>query len=444
MIYLNNSSFQGGKAEGLKLLKEYKLPVPDFMVISNQEVHNILENQEAMADLYQRIKEKFIGTTLAIRSSADKEDGQSKSYAGLFSTILNVAIKKDDIYQAIKDVYESANRSISIPVKMNIIIQVMVKPLISGVCFSDSYNENGQKICLVSFVKGLANKLVDGKVKATNVFYKIKNNKICYSDYEVRGTLYQYSSYLNKLIPLVQKIRIEIAKNSDIEWCIDNQGKPWIVQLRPITRKIHLSKETEKYIIASEGIVKGKAYYIDSTLPTEELKIAINNFKKGCILVSEYTDTFFMPAINKACAILTSDGDILSHSAITARELNIPCLVGIKNLSLKIKNSDDIFLDTYKNILEVNGINLSGKTADIDWSSVYDFSNITELRIKEDIFLFENVFGFFILYYDKNCLSENIKIVRQKLVEKFLQICDFQKILLQSTGFSSKFQRRRN
>lgn len=80
-----------------------------------------------------------------------------------------------------------------------------------------------------------------------------------------------------------------------------------------------------------------------------------------------------MPAINKAHAILTSEGDILSHSAITARELNIPCLVGIKNLSSKIKNGDEIFLDTYKNILKVNGVNISEETTDIDWTSVYDF-----------------------------------------------------------------------
>lgn len=40
-----------GKAEGLKLLKEHKLPVPDFMVISNNEVHNVLETPEEMAEI---------------------------------------------------------------------------------------------------------------------------------------------------------------------------------------------------------------------------------------------------------------------------------------------------------------------------------------------------------------------------------------------------------
>lgn len=54
-------------------------------------------------------------------------------------------IRKDKIYQAMKEVYESANRSVSNPIKMNIVIQIMVKPRISGVCFSDSFDERGQK-----------------------------------------------------------------------------------------------------------------------------------------------------------------------------------------------------------------------------------------------------------------------------------------------------------
>ena len=56
----NNSNYCGGKAEGLKLLKEHKLPVPDFMVISNNEVHNVLETPEEMAKLYMKIKERGV------------------------------------------------------------------------------------------------------------------------------------------------------------------------------------------------------------------------------------------------------------------------------------------------------------------------------------------------------------------------------------------------
>ena len=342
MVQLNNMDSLGGKAKGLLLLKEIGVPVPEFMIIPAYDVAILLKDTSKMENLYQKIKSQFAKKKIAIRSSADKEDGDVKSYAGFFSTVLNVKIDQNEIYNALKKVYDSAQRSTLEDVNMNIIIQAMVKPTIAGVCFSEVIDEHNQKLCLISYVKGLANKLVDGKVKATNALYKIKNNKIDHTDFSVSGRLYQYTEQLSNLLPIIQKIRDKIYTDADIEWCIDYQGRPWIVQVRPITKKICVSKETRKCVIASDGSVHGKAYCIDSSLPTDKLLLAISNFNKNDILVSEYTDTLFMPAINKASAILTAEGDILSHSAITSRELNIPCLVGIKNLSSKIKTGDDI------------------------------------------------------------------------------------------------------
>lgn len=427
---LNNIDSLGGKAKGLLSLKERGIPVPEFMIIPASEVPKLLGNPAKMENLYQEIKSRFAQNKLAVRSSADKEDGEVKSYAGFFSTVLNVNVELKEIYEALKKVYDSAQRCILTDVHMNIIIQAMVKPAIAGVCFSEVIDEHNQKLCLISYVKGLANKLVDGKVKATNALYKIKNNKIDRTDFSLNGRLYQYAGHLNNLLPVIQKIRDKVYPDADIEWCIDNKGRPWIVQVRPITKKIYLSTETQKCVIASDGSVHGKACCIDSSLPTDKLKSAISDFKKDDILVSEYTDTLFMPAINKACAILTSEGDILSHSAITSRELNIPCLVGIKNLSSKIKTGDEIYINTYKNILEVNGHNLWNKSSDIDWTSFYDFSGITELKNKKDLLLFENTFGNYILYHEGHTPSKTVETVIERLTAKYkskIQLSDSNK-----------------
>jgi len=430
MKSLNNTDSFGGKAKGLLLLKEIGISVPEFMIIPANDVLTLLNDTAKMDQLYQKIKNQFAQTKLAIRSSADKEDGELKSYAGFFSTVLNVRIEPKEIYNAIKKVYDSAQRSAQANVKMNIIIQAMVKPVIAGVCFSEVIDEYNQKLCLISFVRGLANKLVDGKVKATNALYKIKNNKIDHADFSINGKLYQYTEQLHNLLPVIQKIRDKIYPDADIEWCVDKKSRPWIVQVRPITKKIYLSKETQECVVASDGLAHGKAYCIDSSLPTDKLKSAIFDFKKNDILVSEYTDTLFMPAINKASAILTVEGDILSHSAITSRELNIPCLVGIKNLLSKIKTGDDIYINTYKNILEVNGHNLWNKSSDIDWTSFYDFSNLIELRCNKDLLLFENTFGNYILYYENNIPTKIIETTVAHLTAKFknkIQLSDSNK-----------------
>ena len=178
MKSLSDIDSLGGKAEGLLSLKKIGISVPEFMIIPANDVLLLLNDANEMENIYQKIKNTFDKNELAIRSSANKEDGEVKSYAGFFSTVLNVKINRQEIYSAIKKVYDSAQRSAQADVNMNVIIQAMIKPVIAGVCFSEVIDEYNQKLCLISFVRGLANKLVDGKAKATNALYKIKSNSM--------------------------------------------------------------------------------------------------------------------------------------------------------------------------------------------------------------------------------------------------------------------------
>ncbi|KKW44209.1 MAG: Phosphoenolpyruvate synthase [Parcubacteria group bacterium GW2011_GWA2_56_7] len=55
-------------------------------------------------------------------------------------------------------------------------------------------------------------------------------------------------------------------------------------------------------------------------------------FNDGDILVADNTDVRFLPFMKRAGAIVTERGGMLSHAAITARELGVPCVVGVKGL----------------------------------------------------------------------------------------------------------------
>jgi pyruvate,water dikinase len=61
---------------------------------------------------------------------------------------------------------------------------------------------------------------------------------------------------------------------------------------------------------------------------------------QGDIMVSGETTPDFMPAINKAAAIVTDIGGIASHAAIVSREFNIPCIVGTKIATQVLKDGD--------------------------------------------------------------------------------------------------------
>ncbi|WP_219836013.1 pyruvate kinase [Paenibacillus sp. R14(2021)] len=58
---------------------------------------------------------------------------------------------------------------------------------------------------------------------------------------------------------------------------------------------------------------------------------AIAKTTEGSILVTYSTDREYMPAIQKAAAVITEQGGITSHAAIVALNLGIPVILGVQN-----------------------------------------------------------------------------------------------------------------
>ncbi len=73
-------------------------------------------------------------------------------------------------------------------------------------------------------------------------------------------------------------------------------------------------------------------------------------FRKGEILVAPMTQPIYMPAMRKAAAIVTDEGEITSHAAIACRELRKPCLIGTNSASLLLKDGDLLEVDTEKGV----------------------------------------------------------------------------------------------
>ena len=65
----------------------------------------------------------------------------------------------------------------------------------------------------------------------------------------------------------------------------------------------------------------------------------------GDILVARHTDPGWISVFCNASAIVVERGSLLSHSAIVARELGIPCVVGLKDATHWIMDGDEIFVD---------------------------------------------------------------------------------------------------
>lgn len=86
--------------------------------------------------------------------------------------------------------------------------------------------------------------------------------------------------------------------------------------------------ESEEYIV-------GKAHVILDFSKIDE-------FEDNAILVTEQTNPECTVAMEKALAVLTERGGVLCHAAIVCRDLNKPCIVGIRNLINEVSSGQEI------------------------------------------------------------------------------------------------------
>lgn len=87
---------------------------------------------------------------------------------------------------------------------------------------------------------------------------------------------------------------------------------------------------------AQPGMARGPVIIVS------EENVSDIDFPEGSILVCDNTDVRYLPLMRKAAGIVTNRGGVLSHAAIIARELGIPCLVGTKNATHTFKNGEQV------------------------------------------------------------------------------------------------------
>lgn len=103
---------------------------------------------------------------------------------------------------------------------------------------------------------------------------------------------------------------------------------------------------------ANKGKVKGKAKIIVSGYDNfDELNRIINEMNHGEILISETTSPELTLACQKAGAIVTDQGGMLSHAAIISRELNIPCVIGTEKATKLFQDGDLVEVDADNGIV---------------------------------------------------------------------------------------------
>lgn len=221
----------GNKSYRLSVMKNAGIPVPDGVVINSE----MIAKYGALDDLgQQKIADriwKMIGKqTCVVRSSATDEDGDGKSFAGVFESVLDV--NQEGMRDAVARVVRSfrsgrsaqyENLSVA-EFEGNILIQKMVDAKYSGVLFTQDPQAPG--LILVEMCDGTADDLVSGRVTPSMVHFGRYSN--------ARLSLHPPAIDLEPLIKLGQEIEQLFGAPQDIEWTYSNAGFE-IVQSRDIT-----------------------------------------------------------------------------------------------------------------------------------------------------------------------------------------------------------------
>jgi pyruvate,water dikinase len=225
----------GGKAYGLSRLLAMGLPVPPAFVI------RCAQSGSYPNDLDQQYR-ALACDKVAVRSSAQGEDGADASFAGQYDTVLNVAdatalrqaidhcVASADTHRARRYQKDQFNADTA---TMNVVVQRMVDARVAGVVFTADPVSARRDLLIIDAVAGLGEALVSGE--ATPDHYAVNSTGEI-----VRRQLEGDTALLSDLqvADIAHQARAAAAHEGhplDLEWAIDQAGVLFWLQARPIT-----------------------------------------------------------------------------------------------------------------------------------------------------------------------------------------------------------------
>jgi len=126
------------------------------------------------------------------------------------------------------------------------------------------------------------------------------------------------------------------------EFSDNNPSYHFNIEFPPQTSNILIGQ------IGNKGYVKGFVRIV-------KWKKQISKLQKREILVSTMTTPDFVPAMQKAAGIITDEGGITCHAAITSRELKKPCIIGTKFATKVLHDGDLVEVDADKGVVRILG-----------------------------------------------------------------------------------------
>ncbi len=288
----------GGKAQNLFELSRSGFPVPTWAVLGtdafrlaidaagvrlstapmalSERVTEAAYAESAIRELVMpaQIREAILGAleytgngNVAVRSSGCQEDGAANSFAGLFDTVLNVT-GIDAAEAAVRRCWASAFsrraaqyrhlRGIdTADIALAVIVQRLVLPRTSGVMFTADPVTGTPDRIVINAVHGLGEGLVSGAVDSDAVVVAKHSGAVLEETTATKSQMILPGAgggvrtaevpadrrrvhlvdagLRSALTELGMRLERHFGTPQDIEWAVDEDGRTWILQSRPIT-----------------------------------------------------------------------------------------------------------------------------------------------------------------------------------------------------------------
>ncbi|HEY2592922.1 MAG TPA: PEP/pyruvate-binding domain-containing protein [Chloroflexota bacterium] len=254
----------GGKAANLGELVRAELPVPDGFVLTTQAYALAAVAAQVDARVPELCGEQLLSSPVptaiaeaateayaalgggpgAVRSSATAEDLLGASFAGQQDTFLNVegtsalvdAINRcwASLWNRRAVAYRAANGVDDAGVSLAVVVQRMVPATVAGVIFTADPLTGQRRRAVIDAVAGLGEKLVSGAANPDHFAVDLTLHRVV--ERQPTGDRPVLSdAELLALGALADRVERHFGVPQDIEFALDTDRQPWLVQSRPIT-----------------------------------------------------------------------------------------------------------------------------------------------------------------------------------------------------------------
>ena len=162
----------------------------------------------------------------------------------------------------------------------------------------------------------------------------------------VYPTVAEKPSTTDEMFDLATKKAVELGFAKEGDLILITAGVP--VGERGTTNVMKIQLIGSK-LIEAQGV--GGRAVVANAVVASNAEEAIAKAKDGMVLVVPTTDKEYMPAIEKAAALVVEDGGLTSHAAVVGIAKDLPVIVGAKDATSIVKDGELVTVDPRRGII---------------------------------------------------------------------------------------------